>query len=93
MTPVCHLRFKFEFKLELRARALLKFCALNFFLWRHFAKSSDLLFNVFSLFDFMINSFSSKQRLHDLPPAMYAGTHLIIDHLMVNSLPVITIFI
>ena len=69
-------------------RALLKFCALNFFLWRHFAKSSDLLFNVFSLFDFMINSFSSKQRLHDLPPAMYAGTHLIIDHLMVNSLPV-----
>ena len=36
----------------------------------------------------MINSFSSKQRLHDLPPAVYAGTHLIIDHLMVNSLPV-----
>ena len=27
-----------------RARARLKFCALNFFLWRHFVKSSDLLF-------------------------------------------------
>ena len=27
-----------------QARARLKLCALNFFLWRHFVKSSDLLF-------------------------------------------------
>ena len=70
-----------------RACARLKFCALNFFLWRHFVKSSDLLFNVLSLFDFRIKIFSSKHRSHDLPPAVYAGTRLIIDHLMLNDLP------
>ena len=45
-----------------RACARLKFCALNLFLWRHFVKSSDLLFNVLSLFDFRIKIFSSKHR-------------------------------
>ena len=50
-------------------------------------KSSDLLFNVLSLFDFRIKIFSSKHRSHDLPPAVYAGTRLIIDHLMLNDLP------
>ena len=33
-------------------------------------KSSDLLFNVLSLFDFRIKIFSSKHRSHDLPPAL-----------------------
>ena len=70
-----------------RACARLNFCALNFFLWRHFVKSSDLLFNVLSLFDFRIKIFSSKHKSHDLPPAVYAGTRLIIDHLMLNDLP------
>ena len=50
-------------------------------------KSSDLLFNVLSTFDFKVKIFSSKHRSHDLSPAVYAGTRLIIDHLMLNDLP------
>ena len=50
-------------------------------------KSSDLLFNVLSLFDFNIKIFSSKHMSDDLPPAVYAGTRLIIGHLMLNDLP------
>ena len=48
-------------------------------------KSSDLLFNVLPLFDFRIKIFSSKHRSHDLPPAVYAGTRLIIDHTKVRE--------
>ena len=50
----------------------------------HFAKSSDLLFNVLSLFGFKIKTFSTKHRLHDFPPEVYAGTRLIIN-LLINA--------
>ena len=58
-----------------RARACLKFRALNLFLWRQLTNNSVILFNVFSLVDVSKVIFSSKHRLHDRQPAEYAGTH------------------
>ena len=66
------------------ARAHLKFSARKLFLCRHLEKNSDHLFNVsLSLFDFNMESFSSRQTLQLFPPAVYAGIRLMIDHLMV----------
>ena len=62
------------------ARARLKFVCNS---CPHLENSSDRLFNVFSLLDFKMENFSSRQKLPLFPPAVYAGIRLMIGHLMV----------
>ena len=51
-------------------RVRLKLRALNEFRWRHLENSSDRLFNVLVLSDFIKQIFSFRQRLQDLAPAV-----------------------
>ena len=70
------------------SRVRLTFPARNLFTWRHIEKISFLLFRRVRLSAFIIKSFSQLQRLHLLPPAVYAFTRFRIDQLVLKDRPV-----
>ena len=52
---------------------------------RHFEKNSLRLFKKCLFFAFIINTFSSRHRLHRLDQALYGATRLTIDHWILKA--------
>ena len=71
----------------MRQRGVLILLMRNLFLCRHVENISVRLFSRFFLSAFIVNNFSSRQRLHNFAPLSYPFARFEIDQLTVKSFP------